>query len=285
MSQGCPTLAFTRTVVGRSVTSRFGPHRRMWMLWLPSLVLGLALAWMSSACTVPPPDSSSDPPRQGESLDTPYGPLSAADRELVVQVRLAGLWQVPGCRQAGTRGNNDVKQVASRMLAERVEFDARIRKVAAELSVPLPNQPNAEQIGSLAVLSNASPADYDRTFVRLLRDTQDDDLQIIARLSADSRNSLVRSLADEARVIATRHLGYLDGTGLVQNGSPSQAATTSKPATTPAPSASATVAGRPLIDGLYRDPLADVYSAAVWMVLGIAALAGLVTMVHLLRPR
>jgi hypothetical protein len=69
-----------------------GFHRRKWIHRLSRLVFGLVVMWLCSACVViPSPD---------ESTYAPYGPLTSADHDLLIRVRLAGLWQVPAGREA-----------------------------------------------------------------------------------------------------------------------------------------------------------------------------------------
>jgi predicted outer membrane protein len=152
----------------------------MWTHLTSILILGLAFAWMSSVDTAVVLGASPIAAQQDEPVDTRYGPLGSADRDLLVRVRLAGLWQGPAGRQAQDRASSaTVKEAARQIRAELVKFDERVRSVAAELNVSLPNRPTAEQLALLETLT-AAPADgYDRAFVQLLRDAQGADVKII----------------------------------------------------------------------------------------------------------
>jgi predicted lipoprotein with Yx(FWY)xxD motif len=62
---------------------------------------------------------------------TKWGPLSAADRELVVRLRQAWLWQLPAAEQAGRRARGQAVKTAGKQLAAQrgdLEDEVRSRK-------------------------------------------------------------------------------------------------------------------------------------------------------------
>ncbi|WP_078869463.1 DUF4142 domain-containing protein [Streptomyces sp. NRRL B-1347] len=162
--------------------------------------------------------------RSGTGLDalnaqtesTEFGPLSALDRDFITKVRLAGLWELPAGQQAGERGTTRAVHTAGEHLVEGHTFlDARVREVAAQLRLELPSQPTAQQRRWLAELSAARGAAYDEKFANVLRIAHGKVFAVVAQVRAGTRNSLVRSLADDANTTVLDHIKVLEATGLV----------------------------------------------------------------------
>ncbi|MFG3282575.1 DUF4142 domain-containing protein [Streptomyces sp. NPDC048111] len=150
------------------------------------------------------------------TVPTRWGPLSAADRDFVVRVRLAGLWEGPAGRQAMERDPGAAVKEAGRHLVDGHAFlDARVREVAARLGMELPDRPNAQQQGWLRQLSADTGAAYERDFANLLRAAHGTVFKLIAQIRATTRNTLVRDLADDANTTVLDHITMLEATGLV----------------------------------------------------------------------
>ncbi|WP_328493334.1 DUF4142 domain-containing protein [Streptomyces sp. NBC_00414] len=151
-----------------------------------------------------------------ETVSTNFGPLSALDREFVTKVRLAGLWELPAGQQAEERGTTKAVRTAGEHLVEGHTFlDARVRNVAARLGLELPNQPSEQQRAWLTTLSAARGEEYDRQFANILRGAHGKVFGLVAQVRANTRNSLVRGLADDANTTVLDHITVLEATGLV----------------------------------------------------------------------
>ncbi|WP_328308480.1 DUF4142 domain-containing protein [Streptomyces sp. NBC_00442] len=150
------------------------------------------------------------------TVATRWGPLSAADRDFVVRVRLAGLWEGPAGRQAVERDPSAAIEAAGQHLVDGHAFlDARVREVAGLLGMELPGRPNAQQRGWLRTLTADRGAAYERDFANLLRAAHGTVFPLVARIRADTRNTLVRGLADDANTTVLDHITMLEATGLV----------------------------------------------------------------------
>ncbi|MFE7835041.1 DUF4142 domain-containing protein [Streptomyces sp. NPDC057474] len=150
------------------------------------------------------------------TVTTQYGPLSALDRDFITKVRLAGLWELPAGQQAETKGTTAAVRTAGEHLIEGHTFlDARVRNVAARLSLPLPNQPSDQQKAWLDTLTAAQGESYDREFANILRLAHGKVFSVVAQVRATTRNSLVRDLADDANTTVLDHIKVLEATGLV----------------------------------------------------------------------
>ncbi|HEU0089467.1 MAG TPA: DUF4142 domain-containing protein [Pseudonocardiaceae bacterium] len=147
---------------------------------------------------------------------TQWGPLGPADRDMLIKVRQAGLWEMPTGQQAQQQASSArVREVGGLISAEHADLDAQVRAVAAQLGVLLPNQPSAQQQGWMAEIASQSGSDFDRTFVQRLRAAHGKVLPVLAVVRAGTRNELVRSFATTAAQFVTRHHEYLESTGLV----------------------------------------------------------------------
>lgn len=151
-----------------------------------------------------------------QTVSTRYGPLSALDREFLTKVRLAGLWELPAGQQAQEKGTTQAVRIAGQHLIEGHTFlDARVREVASQLGLSLPNQPNNQQKQWLTTLSAAQGTGYDRDFANLLRAAHGKVFSVVAQVRATTRNSLVRALADDANATVLDHIKVLEATGYV----------------------------------------------------------------------
>lgn len=150
------------------------------------------------------------------SMPTRWGPLSPADRDLLVMIRQAGLSGGSTGKQAQQQGSNpQVRTVAKGIWVDYGNLDNQVRAVAGKLGVPLPDLPTMQQQSWLKELSGRSGAEYDRMFAQRLRVTAGDVLPTITAVRAGTRNELVRSFAANAAVLVNRHMEVLERTGLV----------------------------------------------------------------------
>ena len=91
----------------------------------------------------------------GGWTQTQWGPLGPADRDLLVKVRQANLWEGPTGQQAAQQASSPaVREVGQHLATEHADLDAQTRKVADQLGVLLPTSRTA---GELACCSACWP--------------------------------------------------------------------------------------------------------------------------------
>ncbi|MGW2781913.1 DUF4142 domain-containing protein [Streptomyces populi] len=152
----------------------------------------------------------------GPVVSTPWGPLSAADRDLVVQVEVDGLWEMSAGKQAVDRApTKAVKEAGAELVTGHTELDKRVRTVATDLAITLPDRPTAEQQGWLAQLTAAQDGEYRHLFANLLREEHGRIFQQLAQVRSSTRNTLVRDLATFANRTELDHISALEKTGYV----------------------------------------------------------------------
>ena len=150
------------------------------------------------------------------TVNTEWGPLTAADRDLIVRVRLAGLWELPAGQQAIERAPSQaIKEAGDHLIVGHTDLDKRVRIIAAQLGVALPNVPNEQQQGWLQEMSAASGAEYEYKFANLLRAAHGKIFPAIGAVRNTTRNTLVRQLASDANQTVLDHITVLEKTGRV----------------------------------------------------------------------
>jgi predicted outer membrane protein len=166
------------------------------------------------------------------------GPLGPADRDFLVKVRQAGLWELPTGRQSLEKsGNRKVKEAGRHLIDGHTLLDNMVRDIATQLGVTLPDTPTSDQQGWLDELARAEGEDYDTVFANRLRAAHGKVYGFAAQIRAGTRNALVRSMATQAMTTVFDHMKVLEATGLVafeDLPSPSLAATTSSASAAPA---------------------------------------------------
>jgi putative membrane protein len=208
----------------------------------------------------------------GVTLQTEETPLTAADRDLVVKVRLAGLWEIPAGKMAMTKGVSPrVRQIGQMIAAQHVRLDDLDREAAKEVNVSLPNVPTDEQQRWLGEMTNASGTDFDDIFVQRLRAAHGKIFPAIGAVRSSTQNETVRKLAQSANAFVLNHLTLLESTGLVRY---EELPVVAPPATGPI----AKAAARTAANGGIAIPV-------IWMILGTALITGVVFTTRMIRPR
>ncbi|MBO0848556.1 MAG: DUF4142 domain-containing protein [Pseudonocardia sp.] len=152
----------------------------------------------------------------GGITQTPWGPLGPADRDLLIKVRQANLWEGPAGEQAAQRATSPaVREVGRKLGIEHAELDAKTREAAERLGVVLPSEPSDQQKVWMGQIADASPADYDKTFVNVVRSAHGEMMPLVEGVRSGTQNELVRQFAIAGSSFIARHMDYLESTGLV----------------------------------------------------------------------
>ncbi|WP_217250220.1 DUF4142 domain-containing protein [Streptomyces sp. AC602_WCS936] len=148
--------------------------------------------------------------------NTVYGPLTEADRDFVVKVRAAGLWEHPLGLMAMERGSTpEMKEAGEHLVVGHARLDATCRRIAPELGITLPNLASPQQQQFVSTVDGTTGRQFDTTAVNIMRITHGQIFPAIANIRANTKNSLVRQLADQANDTVLDHITVLEKTGLV----------------------------------------------------------------------
>ncbi|MER7366585.1 DUF4142 domain-containing protein [Nonomuraea wenchangensis] len=174
---------------------------------------GFVLAAAVTIVLVMPPSID---PAAAQFTQTSAGPLTAADRDLLVKVRQAGLWEMPAGDMAQTRAESQrVKEVGRLIMEDHKKLDALTVQAAKKLGVVIPDEPNADQQRWLAQLAAESGPAFDKDYANLLRAAHGKVFTVVASVRAGTRNTEVRKFAQEGINFVMRHMALLESTGLV----------------------------------------------------------------------
>ncbi|MEU8813776.1 DUF4142 domain-containing protein [Actinoplanes sp. NPDC048796] len=214
--------------------------------------------------------------------DKGTGAISDADKDFVIKVRLAGLWEIPAGNMAQEKSNDPrVVAIGKAIAAQHVTLDALDRAAAKKLDIDLPNQPNTDQQFWLREMRNATGTRFDQIFVDRLRAAHGKIFPAIATIRASTRNDSVRKLAQQTNQFVLTHITLLESTGIVDYGSLP---------TAPAPAAAGK--GPVPVDGQMLQAASSnsggvpgVNTTVILLVLAAALVAGVITTMRIFRAR
>jgi len=156
---------------------------------------------------VPPSDLISD---DGE------GTVSAADTDLVIKVRLAGLWEIPAGEMAQEKSEDPrIREIGREIAAQHGVLDSLDRAAAKKLKITLPDKPNSDQQGWLGEMRDADSADFDAIYIDRLRAAHGKIFPAIGTVRATTRNDTVRKLAQQANQFVATHMTLLESSDIV----------------------------------------------------------------------
>jgi putative membrane protein len=196
-------------------------------------------AWAEPGVPVPPSELITD---------KAAGAITAADKDLVIKVRLAGLWEIPAGEMAQEKSENRrIQQIGQDIAEQHEELDDFARAAAEKLDIELPDKPNSDQQGWLDEMDEAQGEDFDEIYIDRLRAAHGKIFPAIATVRASTRNDTVRKLAQRANQFVATHMTLLETSGIVNfKALP----------TAPAPNASsAPAATRPVANAANQSPV------------------------------
>jgi predicted outer membrane protein len=151
-----------------------------------------------------------------QDRDTPWGPLSQYDRNLLINVRLANLWEGPTSEQVAQRTTNPkVRAVAEQLSKEHHALDEMVIKTAGQLNVPLNDSPAPLQKAWMDKILTATGKQADEIWANVTRQAHGTIFLSIADVRARTRNDVMRTFAQTANEYVLRHMTLLETTGLV----------------------------------------------------------------------
>jgi putative membrane protein len=206
------------------------------------------------------------------TLQTEETRLTAAERDFVTAVRLAGLWEIPAGKMAMEKGVAPrVREIGQMIASQHVRLDLLSRNAAKEVGIGLPNVPTDLQRRWLDEMKDASGTEFDDIFVHRLRAAHGKIFPVIGVIRASTQNDTVRELAQRTNGFVLTHLTLLESTGLVRYEEMPKAVA---PATGPI----AAAANRQAAEGGVATPV-------IWMILATALIAGAVFTTRVIRPQ
>jgi putative membrane protein len=255
---------------------------------LSSLLVGI-LAMVITSLLAPAAAAHADggatavpvPPNTGLT-DKGAGAVTAADKDFVIRVRLAGLWEIPAGNMAVERSDDPrIVNIGKTISAQHVLLDKLDRDAAKKLGIELPNKPNGDQLGWLAEMKNATTsAQFDQIYIDRLRAAHGKIFPAIATIRASTHNDTVRKLAQDSNQFVMTHMTLLESSGIVDYVSLPTAPAPAAPGSGPVPVDNAMLAAASSSGGV-----PGVNTSVILIVLAGALVAGVVTTMRIFRTR
>jgi len=259
------------------VAARFARRPSRWLVGITAMVMAFLLAPVSPARAdtgIPVPAVSFNAKGAGS--------VSPADRDFVIKVRLAGLWEIPASNMAQEKSDDPrVVNIGKSISAQHVLLDKLDREVAKRLNIELPNQPNGDQQYWLSEMRNANSTTFDQIYIDRLRAAHGKIFPAIATIRASTRNDSVRQLAQQANQFVMTHMTLLESSGIVDYGALPTAAAPTTPGSGPVPVDGQMVAAA----HSSTSGIPGVNTTVVLLVLAVALVAGVITTMRIFRAR
>lgn len=214
-----------------------------------------------------PVTAHAQPADTGGVQDTPTGPLTANDRELLVKVRQAGLWEMPMGELTATKASNArVKQIGKMIMLDHMMLDAATKKAAATLGVSIPDVPSPAQQSWMDEINALEGDAFDQAFVARLRAAHGQVFMFVAKVRSQTRNDTIRPFAQAGIDVVMKHMTLLESTGIAGDSA----------------FAEPTPAG-----GIINASLASGEGPNMWVILTVTAAGAVLTvlLLRVLRPR
>ena len=114
---------------------------------------------------------------------TQWGPLTEQDRDFVVKVRAAGLWEYPLGQIAQTKGTTpEVKEAGRHLIDGHAALDDACRKIAPMLNITTTNVASPQQVGFVNTIESSNGQQFDTNFANILRVTHGSIFNTIAKI-------------------------------------------------------------------------------------------------------
>ena len=149
--------------------------------------------------------------------ETPWGPLSQYDRNLLINVAWANLWEGPTSGKIADRSANPrVQAVARQLMHEHHALEEATQEVADQLDFTLPDRPNPLQEAWISDILGRTGGDADAAWANITRQAHGTIFMLISQVRAQTRNDVMRAFAQKANETVQRHMTLLESTGLVR---------------------------------------------------------------------
>ncbi|MFD8495618.1 DUF4142 domain-containing protein [Amycolatopsis sp. NPDC059657] len=147
--------------------------------------------------------------------------LRSADRDLLIAVHRAGLWEGQASVLAQQHGNTArVCEVGAEIVRDYDRLDPVTRSLAGRLGVALPDTATREQQAWTDEIRSSEPGQpFDRVYVNRLRAAHGTLFELASQVRAATLDDAVRAFAQTVVETMLRQLNLLESTGVAEPGS------------------------------------------------------------------
>jgi predicted outer membrane protein len=245
-------------------------------------------------CTLSAPHASAQSDFGPEYTQTQFGPMGPAGKDMLVKVRLAGLWEGPAGRLGLEKSANPrIKEAGRHLITGHAELDAKVLELGRTLNVPLPSEANSDQQGWIAEMTNApaGSVEFDRIFANRLRAAHGGVYKFLAVVRTGTRNTAIRDFAKRCMEVVLDHIQVLEASGMVDfndtKAIPLAALVASPSSAAPAPTVPQAVPNAPRTQTIAQEKESDGSDVILGILVMVAVVGGIYfwTGGRLRRPR
>lgn len=136
--------------------------------------------------------------------------VSSQDRSWLIAAHQSNLSEIQSGKLAERSGHTDAVRDAGRMLAsDHAELDAKLKPVAKQFGITLPERPNAEQREEMKRFQGLSGTKFDTTWAHGEADGHVKAIDMTEREVSDGSSPEVKQLAQSALPVLKKHLSTL----------------------------------------------------------------------------
>lgn len=233
-------------------------------------------------CSLATPSAFAQPDFGSDYTQTRFGPMGPAGRDMLVKVRLAGLWEGPAGRLGLEKSSNPaVKEAGRHLINGHAELDAKVLELGRTLNVPLPTEANADQRGWITEMTSApaGSVEFDRVFANRLRAAHGGVYKFLAVVRTGTRNTLIRDFAKRCMEVVLDHIQVLEATGMVDfddtEAIPLAAIAAPAPSSAPVPTVAQAVPNAPRTQNVAQENEGGTSDAVLGLVVIAAVIGGI----------
>ena len=148
----------------------------------------------------------------GGSIQAQRGTLSENDRNFMREAVMGGIAEVQLGRLAAERGERQsVSDFGQRMMEDHSRANDRLRDLARNKGISLPDDMKAESKALYRRLSRLHGAAFDSAYIQAMREDHQKDIQAFRNEAREGRDSDVRAFADHTLPTLRDHSRMVNG--------------------------------------------------------------------------
>ncbi len=141
------------------------------------------------------------------------GKESGRDAKFVEKAAVSGAFEVEAGRLAAQRGQTEaVRQFGQGMVADHDRANAELMQVARAKGIMPPEQdPNSRHARMIDQLMNVQPADFDKTFVKMMIKEHKKDAKLFRQEANKGKDADLQAFASRTLPALEHHLAMVQG--------------------------------------------------------------------------
>ena len=138
--------------------------------------------------------------------------ISSADKQFARMAASGGMAEIEAAQLAQQRaGSPQVRQFASRMIADHTDANNELQQIAEQENIDLPSQPDSKDMTAVKRLSGMNGTQFDQAYAQQeLRDHQQD-VALFRKEAQSGRDQALKEYAQKTLPTLQQHLQMAQG--------------------------------------------------------------------------